>query len=621
MNNFEIDDLNSLPDDDNHKIINNELLSKIYSYLIYSIFAFFILVLIYFSVIEFKKYNKLSINNRLITTPIIAPRGVIFSRNMTQLSYNIPTFNLYINTQNLSKSHLKTDISILSKILAISSKKITKIVQSGLKSGYVEIPIETGISNKNEILISSNSHLYGVSFKQTSYVKFRYNNLLSHILGYTGPISEQELLNNKNMNPYDIVGRYGIEESFNNYLTGKDGYQINEVDTYGNAVSKFAKVNPIPGNNIQLTVSATIQKKLQQLIIQNIKQNPNHVTGAVGIVENINTGGILAMVSYPTFNNNNFEGLGISQSQYSKLLNNPDTPLLNRAISTQQPIGSIMKTILLSAGLQTGAITKNTTFSVPGTFNYNGTVFENYARINWGEANIEKCLQYSINVFAFKAALKIGIGNFVKYEKLFGLGKPTGIQLPGESSGIIANPKTKLQLTGQPWYPGDLLNSAIGQGYTEVTPIQVANFISAIANGGKLMRPRIVKAIYNYKGNLVKKYNPTVIRSGFVSSKNLDIIKTGMYLAVQHGIDIAAQSTIADNAGKSGTAQFGQESYNPNPAANRYLHSHSWMSSFAPYNKPQIAMVVFEENGGVSTYSAEVVKNFMNWYFGTYLKH
>ena len=125
------------------------------------------------------------------------------------------------------------------------------------------------------------------------------------------------------------------------------------------------------------------------------------------------------MVSYPTFNNNNFEGLGISQSQYSKLLNNPDTPLLNRAISTQQPIGSIMKTILLSAGLQTGAITKNTTFSVPGTFNYDGTVFENYARINWGEANIEKCLQYSINVFAFKAALKIGIGNFVKYEKLF----------------------------------------------------------------------------------------------------------------------------------------------------------------------------------------------------------
>ena len=621
MDNIEINDLNSLPNDDDHRIINNSLLSNIYSYLVYFIFGFFILVIIYFSVIQYQEYNNLSLSNRLITIPIIASRGVIFSRNMTQLSYNIPTFNLYLNIQNLNKNQINDDIKILSKILGMSSKMITKIIQNGNKLGYAEIPISSNISSNNDILITSNKNLYGVKIEQTSYIKFHYNNLLSHIIGYTGPISEQELLNNKNMNPYDIVGRYGIEQSFNNYLTGKDGYQINQIDTFGNTISQFGKVNPIPGDNIQLTISATIQKKLQQLIIQNINQNPNHVTGAVGIVENVNTGGILAMVSYPTFNNNNFEGLGISQSQYSKLLNNPDTPLLNRAISEQQPIGSIMKTILLSAGLQTGAITSNTIFSVPGTFTYDGTIFQNYAKINWGLADIVKCLQYSINVFAFKSALKIGINSFVKFEKLFGLGQPTGISLPGESSGIIADPKTKLALTGQPWYPGDLLNSAVGQGYTEVTPIQVVNFISAIANGGKLMKPRIVKAVYNYNGSLIKKYVPMVVRSGFVSQKNLAVIKKGMYMAVQHGIDIAAQSTIADNAGKSGTAQFGTEYTNNNPATDRYSHSHSWMSSFAPYNNPQIAVVVFEENGGLSTYSAEVVKNFMNWYFGNYLKH
>ena len=384
MDNIEINDLNSLPNDDDHKVINNFLLSNIYTYLLYFIFGFFILVIIYFSVIQYKKYNSLSLSNRLVSIPLIAPRGVIFSRNMTQLSYNIPTFNLYLDIQNLDKSQINNDINILSKILGISGKTITKIVQNGKKLGYVEILIANNISSNNDILITSNKDLYGVKIEQTSYIKFRYNNLLSHIIGYTGPISEQELLNNKNMNPYDIVGRYGIEQSFNNYLTGKDGYQINQIDTFGNTVSQFAKVNPVPGDNVQLTISTTIQSKLQKLIIQSINQNPNHVTGAVGIVENVNTGGILAMVSYPTFNNNSFEGLGISQSQYSKLLNNPDTPLLNRAISEQQPIGSIMKTILLSAGLQVGAITSNTVFSVPGTFTYDGTIFENYAKNKLG---------------------------------------------------------------------------------------------------------------------------------------------------------------------------------------------------------------------------------------------
>ena len=217
-----------------------------------------------------------------------------------------------------------------------------------------------------------------------------------------------------------------------------------------------------------------------------------------------------------------------------------------------------------------------------------------------------------------KTSLRLGLQRFVKFEKLFGLEQKTGINLPGEYSGYIADPATKLLLTGQGWVPGDLLNAAIGQGYTEVTPIQVVNWISAIANGGTLYKPRIVKNIYNQNNKIIKSINPIVIRKGFVSPSVLAVIRQGMYQAVQNGIDIAAKSVVAQNAGKSGTAQFGIENVN---AADRYSHSHSWMSSFAPYNNPQIAVIVFEQNGGLSTYAAEVVKNFMNWYFGVYLKN
>jgi penicillin-binding protein 2 len=617
MNNIDdISDLNTFPGDGDHKSLNINFVVKFYKYIIFFIFIIFLLYILYISILNHNKYNKLALNNELITQTVVAPRGVIFSNGMKQLSYNVPSFNVYINISNLNENQINTDINILSPILGMKESKISRLIQTGKKNGYVEIPIDTNISKENDILISSDSRLKGVNVNDNSYIKFKFNNLFSHIIGYTGPISEQQLLSEKNVSPFDIVGRYGVEESMNKYLTGKDGYTINEINTYGNVVSQFGEKQPVPGDNIQLTISERIQSELQKLLIQSIKTNPNHVTGAAAIVENVNTGQILGMVSYPTFNNNDFEGAGISTTEYDKLLNNPDTPLLNRTISEQQPVGSIMKTILLSAGLQTGAITPNTVFTVPGTFTYDGTTFQNYAKINWGSADIVKCLQYSINVFAFKSALKIGINNFVKFEKYFGLGQKTNIQLPGEVSGIIADPKTKYEITGQSWLPGDLLNSAIGQGYTEVTPIQVVNWISAIANGGKLMQPTIIKNIYNYQGKLVKTYKPKIIREGFVSPKNLDVIKQGMYMAVQDGIDIAAKSTIADNSGKSGTAQFGVE--NVATSGDRYNHSHSWMSSFAPSKNPQIAMVVFEENGGLSTYSAEVVKNFMNWYFSNH---
>ena len=618
MDKFELSDLNNLPGSNGKNTFNKGFVIRFYVFFV----VFIIFIIVYFalkySVFNFNKYNTLALQNRLITYPIVADRGIIFDSNMKQLSFNIPTFQVYLNLSNLTNNKILNDESILSKILNIPEEKINKIVQNNVSNGVTNILLDKSVSSYNDVLISSNKNLYGVYISQNYYIKFAYNNLFSNVIGYTGPVTEQDILKNPNLNPYDIVGRYGIEESFNKYLMGTDGTEVKEVNTLGNIVGNYGEQPAIPGDNVELTINSNIQSELRQLLIQNISQNPNHVTGAAAVVENVNNGDILGMVSYPTFNANDFEGSGISSKEYSALLNNPDDPLLNRAISEAQPIGSIMKTILLSAALQENVITPATEILTSGTLMYDGTLFQNYDKIDWGIVNVVKDLRYSVDVFAYDVAIKLGINDFVKYEKLFGLGQKTGIALPGEVPGIISDPASKMSLTGEPWLPGDLLNASIGQGYTEATPIQVVNFISSIANGGILYKPMIVKAILSPSGQIIKNYKPVVIRSGFVSPSNLDVIRQGMYEAVQEGIDIAAKSSFTVNAGKSGTAQFGPE--NVNNTNDRYSQAHSWMSSFAPYNNPKIAIVVFEENGGLSTYSAEVVKNFMDWYFGVYSK-
>ncbi len=618
MDKFELRDLNNLPGSNGKNAFNKEFVVRFYVFFV--IFITFIIVYfaLKYSVFNFNKYNTLALQNRLITYPIVADRGIVFDSNMKQLSFNIPTFQVYLNLSNLTNNEILNDESILSKILNIPEKKINKIVQNDMSNGVTNVLIDKSVSSYNDVLISSNKGLCGVYINQNYYIKFAYNHLFSNVIGYTGPVTEQDILKNPNLNPYDIVGRYGIEDSFNKYLMGTDGTDIREVNTLGNIVGNYGEKPAIPGDNVELTINSNIQSKLMQLLIQNISQNPNHVTGAAAVVENVNNGDILGMVSYPTFNANDFEGSGISSKEYSALLNNPDDPLLNRAVSEAQPIGSIMKTILLSAALQENVLTPATEILTSGTLMYDGTLFQNYDKIDWGIVNVVKDLRYSVDVFAYDVAIKLGINDFVKYEKLFGLGKKTGIALPGEISGIISDPASKMLLTGKQWLPGDLLNASIGQGYTEATPIQVVNFISAIANGGILYKPMIVKSILSPSGQIIKNYKPVVIRNGFVSPSNLDVIKQGMYEAVQNGIDIAAKSSFTVNAGKSGTAQFGVE--NVNNTNDRYSQAHSWMSSFAPYNNPKIAIVVFEENGGLSTYSAEVVKNFMDWYFGVYSK-
>ena len=575
-------------------------------------------------------YKLESDNNRIAVEPIIAPRGIIYDRNGVTLAYNEDTFNVVIDPYIFDTKNETAVFNGLAGILGISASSITQMYENGIKSGSSLIDIADNITKDQMIAITSNP-LYAEVQVQTGTVRvYPYKEAIASVLGYAGLVSSQDLANNSQLTNQDTIGKDGIEEEYDSELRGVDGETILEKNTDGDTVSVLKTIPPIPGDNITLSIDINAQQKLYNDVAQGVVNN--NATGGAAIIEDIHTGSILAMVTNPTYDNNLF-AQGISEDAYHQLISDPHFPLLDRAISEAQPPGSVMKTITASAALQTGAINLGSIFDSEGVFEYGGHQFQDYDKIVRGRLNVIGGLQWSSNIFFYNTIISMmnnadptGINTLIKFQKEYGLGQPTGIDLPDESSGIIASPQEMQASTGQIWYGGDSLNAAIGQGDTEVTPIQVVNWITSIANGGTLFKPSIVEKIQSYANQTVDAFSPQVVRKDFVSEANLNIIKQGMLEAVDKGIDNTVFTPVVSIAGKTGTAEFG-----PLDAQGNYTEEHAWATGFAPYStngnppysptkQPQVAFVVFLEAGGLSTSSERVEKNFMNWYYGTYLK-
>ena len=549
--------------------------------------------------------------NRVSTEPILADRGIIFDSNNTPLVINTPSYNLYIDSSYLQNNSLNDYLKSLSTILSVNPQLLIDNAHSNRNVYGNSVLISTNISKEQMLEVQNNNKLNNVfQIEPVSSRQYLYPNLFSLIIGYTGQVTGDDIKSNPSLTAQDVIGKDGLEYSYNTDLKGQDGQDIFEVDTSGDITGQLSKIVPVAGSNLILSISLPVQQELYDLLKQSLIDD-NTATAAVGIVENVNTGAIIGMESLPTYNDNEFVK-GISQADFDKLINDPSSPLMNRTIAEAQPPGSIMKTITAPAALQTGAITTNTIFNSNGIFEYDGVQFQDYAKEVWGNLNVLGGLKDSSNIFFFNTVINLGISNLVKYQELFGLGQKTGIDLPGEVDGTISDPATKQYLTGQVWYPGDSLNAAIGQGYTTVTPIQISNWISAIANGGTLYKPYIVSEIDNSDESITKKSSAQVIRSIPVSQDNLNVVKDGMRLAVTDGIDKSAGSTVVDVAGKTGTAEFGIKQ------TNGYTNAHAWFTGFAPYHNPQIAVTIFLESGGLSGNASKVASKFFTWYFGTY---
>jgi len=433
---------------------------------------------------------------------------------------------------------------------------------------------------------------------------------MSHIMGYTGKINQDELDKfGDEYLPIDYIGKMGIEYFWENELKGQSGKKQIEVDALGKEKKILGQVEPKDGHNLVLSLDIEQQLKLEEILtktLENLK-----LTRASAVVLDPNNGEILAMVSLPAYNNNAF-ARGISQEEYSALINHPDYPLFNRAISGEYPSGSTIKPLMAAAALQEGIITENTSFLSTGGLRIGEWFFPDWKAGGHGRTNVRKAISNSVNTFFYYIGggyddfRGLGVDRIVQYGKLFGLGSQLGIDLAGEADGFLPSREWKEEERGERWYVGDTYHLAIGQGDLLVTPLQVAVFTSVFANGGALYRPHFVRQILSSDDQIIRESQNDPIRKDFIDSYNIHVVREGMRQTITSGSARSLNSVPATVAGKTGTAQWSSTKEN-----------HAWFSGFAPYENPELAFAILVEEGGEgSSVAVPIAKEFLEWYFG-----
>jgi penicillin-binding protein 2 len=412
--------------------------------------------------------------------------------------------------------------------------------------------------------------------------------------------------NNPQLSMNSVIGKDGLEKSYDNFLEGKNGIDHIEVDSKGQAQRLVSSTSPEPGDNLYLTINSGLEQILADSLQAELQSSGGKAGSAVAI--DPRTGAVLAMVSLPTYDNNIFSK-GTSQEAYQKLINDPNKPLFNRSTSGTYPSGSSIKPFIASAGLQDGVITANTTINAPASITVG-----NYVYPDWklhGLTDVRKAIAESVNIFFYAVGggwdkIKgLGAQKMHDYLIKFGFGSPLGIDLPSEASGLIPDPAWKEKTQHLPWYLGDSYHMAIGQGDVLVTPLQMANGIATIANGGTVLKPYLVSKITDQNGKVIKENQKVVLNSGFISAKNIQIVQQGMRQAVTAGSARELKGLPIPVAAKTGTAQYGDQD-----------KTHAWMVAYAPYNDPQIAIAVILEGGGEGYATAgPVVNDALSWYF------
>lgn len=518
-------------------------------------------------------------------------------------------------------------------------RKIISIRYIITTTGYSATKSITIATNVNEEVVAQiserNSDFPGVSISTNAARTYLAGNLAAHVIGYTGKIKEDEYNANKDIyNIDDIIGKTGIEYVFEKYLKGTDGEKQVEMSVDGTITGETVAKNAIAGSDIVLTIDSNLQKVTQDSLencINKIRSGGFAQTydaqGGAAVVMNVNTGEVLATASYPTFEPQWFVG-GISQENWAYLRDDSRHPQLNKTIQSTYEPGSTFKMVTAIAGLETGAITTKERINDTGVYRkYNMEwkcwYYTSYHR-GHGYQNVTQALQHSCNYFFYETGDRMGIDNLSKYALHFGLGKKTGIELPNEKEGAVASKETYAKLrNGGRIGPGDVLNASIGQGDNNFTPMQIAKYISSIANGGNVVKPTIVKSILNSDGSEVSRDEITQYTNeklGYsdtddgitISQESVNVAKEGMRMAASEAGGTAYNIFKGFNqevAGKTGSAEAGKDK-NGNDLVN------AWFVCFAPYEKPEVAVVVMIENGGHGNYAAEVARDVLTQYFG-----
>ncbi|HHL45522.1 MAG TPA: penicillin-binding protein 2 [Gammaproteobacteria bacterium] len=573
--------------------------------------------LVYLQVLSHEHFTTLSQKNRVTIYPVPPIRGLIYDRNGVILAENIPTFRLELIPERITD--LDATITELRKLLPIDDSAVERFYRERKrKRSFNSIPLLFQLSDEEVATFAVNRYRFpGVDIKAGLTRHYPTGPLMAHVVGYVGRISEADLktIDNANYRGSTHIGKTGIERSYEASLHGTVGYQQVETDVLGRKLRILDQTAPIPGQNLHLSIDAHLQQVATEAFAGE--------NGAL-VALDPNNGEVLALVSMPNYDPNLFVS-GIKSKDYSELRDSLNRPLFNRAIKGQYPPGSTIKPFIALAGLELGKIDKNSGIFCHGAYFpefKSKRPYRDWKRSGHGWTDLEKSIVESCDVYYYELAYRLGIDRISSFLERFGFGNRTGVNLPGEATGLLPSREWKRRNKQQPWYPGETLITGIGQGYTLATPLQLAVTTATLAADGKHLQPTLIHSIeYPDTGQQEPQQIKLVNNISIIDRYNWSTVKQAMTQVV-HGPHGTARRIADKNyriAGKTGTSQvFGlkkDEKYNAKELAKK-LHDHALFIAFAPADNPRIVVAVIVENGGsggavASPVAGKVISAFM----------
>ena len=568
--------------------------TRVLYYILVLAFLGLISRLFFLQIIQGERYVFLSENNRVRIKRVPGTRGMVLDRQGQLLVDSRPSFDLLFVPEDTEDA--EATLRRLARYLGRSEDEMLGVFEENKsRAAFDEIVLGKDVDWATVVAVESRQlDLPGVTLRVRPRRSYLDGPIAAHVLGYLGEIGPKQLklLKDQGYVLGDEIGQYGLEKKFEGLLRGQSGGQQFEVDALGRRVRVLHEVMDVPG----YTVHLTLDRELQETAFEALSGKEGTI-----VALDVRTGAILAMVSTPAFDPNSF-ARGIKSEDWRSLVKDRLHPLSNRAIQGQYPPGSTFKIIMAIAGLEEGVVQPESQIFDPGYFPFGNRVFRDWKKQGHGYVDLHRAIVESCDVYFYQLGQRIGVDRIAKWARAFGLGEKSGFGLDEEKSGLIPDSQWKRKRFRQAWYPGETLSIAIGQGYVTVTPLQLANMMAGVANGGTLYRPRIVSRVESVDGATVREYGAEKIRTVELKKNTLERVHKALADVVRTpaGTGGAARSAIVDIAGKTGTAQVVEMkgAYLKSEQLTYFNRDHAWFVAYAPFDTPKIAVVVLVEHGG-----------------------
>lgn len=576
------------------------LLKKRSLFAIFLVFFFFAVIvarLWFLQISSGEEYKNLADNNRVRIRSVRAPRGHILDKFGREIVTNRPSFNVVMIRED--SYDIDDVLKRLSNILNEDIDNLWEQIREAEGTPrYLPIVMKEDIDWETLAYLENHKYKFpGVRIEVQPVRTFHYGDLAANTIGYIGSITRKQLEDDKEglYEGGDLIGKRGLERLRDKDLRGEKGNSSTEVNARGFEQRELKSLDPLPGNDLQLTIDAELQQAAEQFMEIGEK------AGAVVAIE-VNTGRVLAAASAPTIHLKDFIG-GITQSNWDALLNNSKHPLLNKSVQAAYPPGSVYKIVTALAGLSEGVIDENTKIYCPGHYYFGGRIYRCWKHSGHGEVDLRKAITQSCDVYFYQVGERVGVDNLAKYARKLGLGQKTGVEIEHEKSGLIPTKEWKRKRYKEKWHKGETLSIAIGQGFNLLTPLQVCLMTAVAANGGKVYKPQIIESVTTPEGEVIEQFEPQLL--GELSDRErsfLRIIREGLVGVVQGKRGTARNVRIKGLTigGKTGTAQvvrIAQYKGLKEKDIPYKFRDHAWFTCYAPADDPQIAVTVLVEHG------------------------